>query len=74
VGSFRGPGLATSDVSLTKTFPIVGSQNIEFRAEAINLTNTPILIAPADRVGSTFGLIQASQGARNLQFAVKYHF
>ncbi len=74
VGSFRGPGLKTVDFSLTKIFPIVGSQDIQLRAEAINVTNTPILVAPADRVGPNFGLIQASQGARNLQFAVKYMF
>lgn len=74
VGSFRGPGLKTVDGSLTKLFPIVGSHSIELRAEAINLTNTPILSAPADHVGPTFGLVQNSQGARNIQLAVKYMF
>ncbi len=74
VGSFRGPGLKTADLAVSKSFPITESQNVEFRAEAINFTNTPILAAPSDRVGPTFGLVTQSQGPRNIQFALKYHF
>jgi len=74
VGTVRGPGLKTLDLNLAKTFAITEHQNLEFRAEAINFTNTPILNAPNNYLGSTLGLLQSSQGARNIQFALKYSF
>jgi len=42
VGSFRGPGLRTADLNLTKQFPIHHSVNLQFMTQFINLTNTPI--------------------------------
>lgn len=74
VGTVRGPGLHTLDLSLAKLFSITENQKIEFRAESINLTNTPILNSPNAGLGSTLGLLQSSQGARNVQFALKYLF
>jgi hypothetical protein len=74
VGSFHGPSLTEADLSLIKGFPITERQSLEFRAEALNFTNTPILAAPADRVGPTFGLITQAQGSRQIQFGLKYHF
>jgi hypothetical protein len=74
VGTIRGPGLKTVDMSLVKQFPITERQNLEIRGEAINLTNTPILNAPNRSVGSNLGLITASQGARNIQLGIKYNF
>jgi hypothetical protein len=74
VGTVRGPGLATSDVSLLKNFQLTERQKLEFRSEFINLTNTPLLQAPTVSLGSTLGLIQSSQGARNIQFGLKYSF
>jgi len=74
VGTVRGPGLRTLDLDLAKTFNITERQQLEFRAEAINFTNTPILNAPSNYLGSTLGLLQSSQGARNIQFALKYSF
>jgi TonB dependent receptor len=74
VGTVRGPGLHTVDMSLVKIFPITERQALEFRGEFINLTNTPILNAPNHSLGSQLGLIQSSQGARNIQFGLKYSF
>lgn len=74
VGSYRGPNLKTTDVSLSKYFAITERQQLEFRAEAINFTNTPILAAPGDHVGASFGLVNAAQGERNIQLGLKYHF
>ncbi len=74
IGVIRGPGLTEADLSVTKTFTILEHQGLELRAEAINFTNTPILSAPNSRVGSTLGLLQGSQGARNVQFGLKYNF
>ena len=74
VGTLRGPGLATADLSASKQFFVTEHQNIEFRAEFINATNHPILQAPNRGVGTTLGLLQSSQGARNIQFGLKYNF
>jgi hypothetical protein len=74
VGSFTGPGLQAVDFSVSKSFHIVESQSLQFRAEAINVLNHPILNAPNSSIGPNFGLVNASQGERNLQFALKYMF
>lgn len=76
VGTVRGPGLKTADLSATKQFHVTERQYLEVRSEFINLTNTKILNAPARSVAntSTLGLIQNSQGARQIQFGLKYSF
>ncbi len=74
VGSFRGPGLQTADLSVSKKFATFEKQSLQFRAEAINFLNHPILTAPNSYVGNTFGLVNNSQGERQLQFALKYLF
>jgi hypothetical protein len=85
VGTVRSPGLSTIDLSVSKTFRITERQSLEFRVEAINFTNTPILNAPNTTVpagpvsvgnfgNGNFGQIISSQGERNIQFALKYHF
>lgn len=70
----RGPGLNSVDMSFQKEFPISESKRLEFRAEFINFFNTPILNAPSNGIGSSLGYIQGSQGARNVQFALKFFF
>jgi Carboxypeptidase regulatory-like domain/TonB dependent receptor len=42
VGAFRGPGLKTADLNLTKQFPITERVNLQLMTQFINLTNTPI--------------------------------
>ena len=74
VGSFTGPGLQAIDFSASKTFAIVEHQSLQFRAEAINVLNHPILVAPNSTIGNTFGLVNNAQGERQLQFALKYMF
>jgi hypothetical protein len=74
VGTIRGPGLKTVDFSVSKRFNTFENQNLELRGEFINLTNTPILSAPSRTLGSTLGVITGSQGARNVQLALKYNF
>ena len=37
----HGPGINTLDASIFRRFPIRERMNVEFRAEAFNLTNTP---------------------------------
>ena len=74
VGTVRGPGLHTLDLSLSKFFNFTERQKLEFRAESINFTNTPILNSPNVSLGSTLGLLNSAQGARNVQFGLKYLF
>ena len=74
VGTVRGPGLHTFDMSLDKYFAVTEHQKLELRSEFINLTNTPILNSPNTGLGSTLGLLQSAQGARQIQFALKYIF
>ncbi len=74
VGTIRGPGLHSFDMSLQKEFPFTERQRLEFRGEFINLTNTPILNSPNAGLGSSQGLLQSSQGARNIQLGLKYYF
>jgi hypothetical protein len=78
VSTEHGPGLGQVDIGLSKFFRVTEHQNLEFRAEAINAFNTPIFLVNAYAMdifgGSTEGVVNRSQGARNFQFALKYHF
>jgi hypothetical protein len=74
VGTVRGPGLHTLDLSLAKFFNLTERFKVEFRSEFINFTNTPILNSPNTGLGTTMGLLQSGQGARQIQFALKFHY
>jgi len=74
VGTIRGPGLHTADLSLQKEFPLSESKKLEFRAEFINFTNTLILNSPNTVLGPNLGLLDSSQGERNIQFALKLYY
>jgi hypothetical protein len=74
VGTVRGPGLSTADLSIQKEFPLGELKRLEFRAEFFNVTNTPILNSPNTFLTFRLGLIDRSQGERNIQFALKFHY
>ena len=74
VGTVRGPGLNTLDMSFQKNFPWTETKRIEFRSEFINFTNTPILNSPSIDLGPNLGRVSGSQGARTIQFALKFLF
>jgi hypothetical protein len=75
IGSVRGPGLARFDMTLGKRFAITEAKAFEFRAEAYNLTNTPIFNGPVRNINATnFGEISGTQGERNMQLALKFYF
>ena len=74
VGTVRGPGLSTLDLSFQKSFPMFENKRIEFRSEFINFTNTPILNSPGIGLGSDLGRITSSQGSRVIQMALKFLF
>lgn len=80
VGSFRGPGMKTMDLSLAKHVFITERQSLELRVDAVNFTNTPIFAFGNEFGGqhteasTIFGDISASQGARQVQLGLKYRF
>jgi hypothetical protein len=74
VGTVRGPGLRTANLSVQKEFPISELKRLEFRAEFFNFTNTTILNAPKTWLDYKLGLIHSSQGEHNIQFGLKYYY
>jgi len=77
----RGPGSRNLDFSLFKNFRPMERLNMQFRAEAFNLTNTPTFTlpsasAPALTIGNPgFGkLASSSATGRQIQFGLKLSF
>jgi hypothetical protein len=71
----RGPGLQNADVMIGKTFRITERLNLEFRAEAFNVSNTPPLNDPNGSFGSAaFGSITSAGNPRVFEFVGKVHF
>ena len=77
----RGPGSNNMDFSLFKNFKLTDRANLQFRAEAFNLTNTPTFNLPgatnsALTIGNAnFGkLTGSSVTGRQLQLGLKLQF
>jgi hypothetical protein len=71
----RGPGLQNADVMIGKTFRFTERVNVEFRAEAFNVSNTPPLNDPNGSFGSlAFGSITGAGNPRVFEFVAKVHF
>jgi hypothetical protein len=71
----RGPGLQNADLMIGKTFRVTERMNIEFRAEAFNVSNTPPLNDPNGSFGSAaFGSITSAGNPRVFEFVGKVHF
>jgi hypothetical protein len=77
----RGPGSSNLDFSLFKNFLVAERLNIQFRAEAFNLTNTPTFTLPsasnqALTIGNAnFGKLSSSSATgRQIQFGLKLNF
>jgi hypothetical protein len=74
--SLRSDRFKNVDFSLFKLFTITESKKLEFRFEAFNLTNTPVLAIP-DQNNSDASFAQVSKTAntaRQLQFGLKLYF
>jgi hypothetical protein len=70
-----GPGYATVDVMLGRTFSLSERVRMEFRAEAFNLTNTPPLGNPNGSFGTAaFGTITTASDPRVFELVMKFHF
>jgi hypothetical protein len=74
-GPVIGPGYVDVDFSLQKNFPITETMKIQFRTDFLNAFNHPNFATPNFSFGTaTFGVINASQDAREIQFALKFYF
>ncbi len=71
-----GPDLVNLDFSVFRKFPIREKTTLEFRAESINLTNTPHFNNPGGTFGSAaFGMITSAQNdSRVVQLGAKLWF
>jgi hypothetical protein len=85
VGNVRGPSYVNLDMSLHKLFSLTETKSLQFRFEALNAINHPVWtfsggpddgsFDPGTNGGNpNFGRITGSQGARELQFALKFSF
>jgi hypothetical protein len=78
--AFSGPSLFDLDASVFRRFPIKEHVGLEFRAEAISVTNTPQFSNPVTNVNSSsFGLVTSTRtapygGNRSVQFGAKLTF
>jgi carboxypeptidase family protein len=76
-GGLRGPATYNVDFSIFKNFPISERLNLQFRAEAFNLFNTPQFGIPAvsvDVPGFSGMITNTVHDPRQLQFALKLNF
>jgi Carboxypeptidase regulatory-like domain/TonB dependent receptor len=77
-----GPGYERIDMTLTKNFPIVESEYLQFRADVFNLFNTPTWGVPSNTSTSSLGgmitgnafLGNYTPDPRFFQLALKYYF
>jgi len=80
--AFSGPSLFNLDASVFRRFPIRERMNMEFRAEAFSVTNTPQFDKPGQgfstNTSSTFGYITntiaGNGGNRSVQLGAKLTF
>ncbi len=62
--TMRGPGVVNMDMSLYRTFKLTERFDLQFRAEAFNLSNTPHFSNPnGNRNSSNFGRVTSTQSA-----------
>ena len=75
LGGLRGPGFYNWDISVHKDFHVTERFKIEFRGDFLNAFNRVNLAAPNTTVQQdNTGVINASQPARNIQFALKLYY
>ncbi len=79
--TMRGPGVANLDASLFRTFKLTHGMDLQFRAEAFNVTNTPHFGQPNGNVNSSnFGKVlgintaDAMGQSRQFRFGLRLGF
>src|SRR5204862_151556 len=71
----RGPGLATTDLTLEKSFPLPAGKKFDVRAEVYNLLNRTNFNIPGFTLGAAdFGVISSARSARTVQLGARLSF
>lgn len=71
----RGPGSVSWDMAMFKNFRVQEWMTTQFRLEAYNFPNHPLLANPTvDPRSGSFGMVTSKSGARSLQLALKFIF
>lgn len=85
-GPVIGPGYFDADISLQKNIPVTESMKFQFRVDFLNALNHPNFNAPGTSCGNTttdnncgatpfaMGVLNTTQDAREMQFALKFYF
>ena len=73
--SIVNPSVWQNDLAITRTFPLSGSQTVQFRWEIFNVFNVVNYNAPITALNSSsFGQIQTAGDPRIMQLALKFNF
>jgi hypothetical protein len=71
----RGPGIATTDLTLEKSIGLGGAKRFDVRVEAYNLFNRANFNIPGFTLGAAdFGAISSARPARTLQVGTRFSF
>ncbi|HTZ57311.1 MAG TPA: carboxypeptidase regulatory-like domain-containing protein [Acidobacteriaceae bacterium] len=74
-GPQTGAGYSDTDIGVMKVFHVTEGKYFQFRGDFLNAFNNVQLGHPNTNFpSSTFGLINTSQPARNIQFALKFYY
>jgi hypothetical protein len=73
--TIRGPGFASTDLSLFKNFDLGGSRRVQIRIEAFDVFNQTHFNNPSGALNTAnFGRITSAQDGRVMQLGIKYLF
>jgi hypothetical protein len=71
----RGPGIATTDLTLEKSIAVTDQVKFELRVEAYNLLNRANFNIPGSTLGAAdFGVISSARQARTIQLGARLSF
>jgi hypothetical protein len=72
--NLRAPGYVNTDLAIQKWFTFKEDFRLQFRAEMFNVANHANFTAPDPNIGdTTFGQVTNTQGARQVQLALKLY-
>ncbi|MDX2033918.1 MAG: TonB-dependent receptor [Blastocatellia bacterium] len=75
LSNVRAPGYFSTNLSLSRDFRIAESIKVQFRAEGFNIFNRANFSYPVSTLGAAgFGRINATEDARQMQFALRVYF
>ncbi len=73
--SVLGPGYASLDLAIARTWSLAGTRRLEFRWEVFNALNRANLDLPNRIFGTpNFGRIFSAKTPREMQLGLKYSF